>query len=387
MTVITKCTDELISDPVIELAADLIGRSSITPEDGGCQPLIARRLAEAGFNCEEMIFGEVSNLWARIGDRAPMLCFAGHTDVVPPGKLADWNTDPFEPIIHDDNLIGRGAADMKGSLAAMVVAAERFVRTHSEFNGSLAFLITSDEEGPALEGTKKVIETLAARGECVDWCIVGEPSSDKVLGDCVRVGRRGSLTGSLRVHGVQGHVAYPHLASNPVRLFAPVLSELHSIEWDKGNAAFPPTSFEIVHLESGIGADNVIPFELRARFNFRYSTEWTHDSLVRRVEEILNTHELNYEVEWILSGEPFLTSEGRLSKALAAAITEKTGVDPEFSTGGGTSDGRFIAPTGADVIEFGPRNATIHKVNENISVSDLIQLSAIYECAMELLLA
>jgi len=387
MTVITKCTDELISDPVIELAADLIRRPSITPEDGGCQALIARRLTEAGFTCEEMIFGEVSNLWARIGDRSPILCFAGHTDVVPPGKLADWNTDPFEPIFRDDNLFGRGAADMKGSLAAMIVAAERFVRTHPEFNGSLAFLITSDEEGPALDGTKKVIETLAARGESIDWCIVGEPSSDKVLGDCMRVGRRGSLTGSLRVHGVQGHVAYPHLASNPVRLFAPVLSELHSIEWDKGNAAFPPTSFEIVHLESGIGADNVIPFELRVRFNFRYSTEWTHDSLARRVEEILNTHELNYEVEWILSGEPFLTSEGRLSKALAAAISEKTGVDPELSTGGGTSDGRFIAPTGADVIEFGPRNATIHKVNENVSVTDLIQLSAIYERAMELLLA
>jgi succinyl-diaminopimelate desuccinylase len=371
---------------VVSLAIDLVERRSVTPVDGGCQEVIAARLADVGFTCEPMVFGDVTNLWARIGDSSPVLCLAGHTDVVPAGNLAKWNTDPFEAVVCDDSLIGRGSADMKGSLAAMVVAAERFVRAHPDFNGSLAFLITSDEEGLAEDGTRKVVETLSARGESINWCVVGEPSSDAVLGDCVRIGRRGSLTGSLRVHGVQGHVAYPHLANNPVRLFAPVLAQLHEIEWDKGNENFPPTSFEVVHLDSGIGADNVIPYELHIRFNFRYSTEWTHESLAEKVEEILKEHGFDYELDWILSGEPFLTSEGRLTDAVVRAITETTGITPEFSTGGGTSDGRYIAPTGADVIELGPRNASIHKVNENVSLKDIVQLSEIVERTMELLL-
>jgi len=376
----------LTNHPVVRLAVDLVQRRSVTPADGGCQEVIAARLADVGFTCESMVFGDVTNLWARIGDSLPVLCLAGHTDVVPAGNLAKWNTDPFDAVICDDSLIGRGSADMKGSLAAMVVAAERFVGAHPDFNGSLAFLITSDEEGLAEDGTRKVVETLSARGESINWCVVGEPSSDAVLGDCVRIGRRGSLTGSLRVHGVQGHVAYPHLANNPVRLFAPVLAQLHEIEWDKGNENFPPTSFEVVHLDSGIGADNVTPYELHVRFNFRYSTEWTYESLAKKVEEILKGHDFDYELDWILSGEPFLTSEGRLTDAVVRAIAETAGVKPEFSTGGGTSDGRYIAPTGADVIELGPRNASIHKVNENVSLKDIIQLSEIVERTMEILL-
>jgi succinyl-diaminopimelate desuccinylase len=381
-----KMAADLITNPVVALAVELIGKPSITPDDGGCQPLIAARLSDAGFNCESMTFGDVTNLWARIGDQSPLLCFAGHTDVVPPGNLAEWRSDPFEAVIGEGTLTGRGAADMKGGLAAMVVAAERFVTAHPGFAGSIAFLITSDEEGLAIDGTRKVLETLTARDERIDWCIVGEPSSDAVLGDCVRIGRRGSLTGALRVHGVQGHVAFPELASNPVRLFAPVLAELHKIEWDKGNENFPPTSFEVVHLESGVGADNVIPYELHARFNFRYSTEWNSTSLARKFEKLLEDNALDYELEWILQGEPFLTSQGRLSEAVAIAIKEITGTETEFSTGGGTSDGRFIAPTGADVIELGPRNASIHKVNENVSLHDLVLLSAIYERTMEMLL-
>lgn len=372
--------------PVVALAAELVGRTSITPADNGCQRVIETRLAAAGFACESMIFGEVTNLWARRGDRTPLLCLAGHTDVVPPGNLAEWNTDPFEPVIRDGLLIGRGAADMKGSLAAMVVAAERFVAAHPDFDGSLAFLITSDEEGPAIDGTRKVVETLSARDEHIDWCIVGEPSSLAVLGDCIRIGRRGSLTGSLKVRGVQGHVAYPHLASNPVRSFAPVLADLHTIEWDNGNANFPPTSFQVVHLESGAGADNVIPFELNVRFNFRYSTEWNSASLQKKFEDILDGHDIDYELQWIPQGEPFLTAEGRLSATVTEAIKEFVDIEPELSTGGGTSDGRFIAPTGAAVIELGPRNATIHKVNENVSVADLVCLSEVYERSMEKLL-
>ena len=372
--------------PIVALTAELVGRASITPADSGCQQVIATRLAEAGFACESMVFGDVANLWARKGDRSPLLCLAGHTDVVPPGNLAEWNTDPFEPVIRDGLLIGRGAADMKGSLAAMVVAAERFVTAHPDFDGSLAFLITSDEEGPAIDGTRKVVETLSARGEHIDWCIVGEPSSHTVLGDCMRIGRRGSLTGSLQVCGVQGHVAYPHLASNPISSFAPVLAELHACEWDKGNANFPPTSFQVVHLESGAGADNVIPFELNMRFNFRYSTEWDSSSLQKKVEAMLDQHNIDYELEWILQGEPFLTAEGQLSATVTQAVKEILAVDPELSTGGGTSDGRFIAPTGADVIELGPCNASIHKVNENVSVADLVRLGEVYERSMEKLL-
>jgi succinyl-diaminopimelate desuccinylase len=371
---------------VVSLAVDLVERQSITPLDGGCQNVIAARLSKAGFECESMVFGDVTNLWARLGDQSPLLCFAGHTDVVPPGNIAKWNTDPFEAVIRDGDLIGRGSADMKGSLAAMIIAAERFVCAHPDFHGSLAFLITSDEEGLAVNGTQKVLETLSSRGERINQCVVGEPSSGDVLGDCVRIGRRGSLTGSLRIRGIQGHVAYPHLANNPVRLFTPALTELHSIEWDRGNEDFPPTSFEVVDLQSGVGADNVIPYELTLRFNFRYSTEWTSESLADRVEEILNKYQFEYDLEWIPCGEPFLTPKGQLTEAVAKAIVEKTGVEPEFSTGGGTSDGRFISPTGADVVEFGPRNASIHKVNENVSVKDLVQLSEVFERIMELLL-
>lgn len=371
---------------MISLAVDLVERQSVTPVDAGCQEVIAARLEDIGFRCESMVFGEVTNLWARLGHAAPTLCFAGHTDVVPAGNPAKWNTRPFDAVITDGTLFGRGAADMKGSLAAMIVAAERFVKSHPGFSGSLAFLITSDEEGAAVDGTRKVMEVLGDRREVIDWCVVGEPSSDAVLGDRVRIGRRGCLTGALRVHGVQGHVAYPHLANNPVTTFAPALAELLSIEWDKGNASFPPTGFEVVHLESGMGADNVIPDELRARFNFRYGTEWTAESLASRVEAILDQHAFDFDLEWIPSGEPFLTSEGRLTEAVSRAIREKTGVDAEFSTGGGTSDGRFIAPTGAAVVEFGPRNASIHKVNENVSLSELVKLSEVFERTMELLL-
>lgn len=381
-----KSVTNLSSHPVVRLAVDLVERKSVTPADAGCQKVIAARLEEIGFRCESMVFGEVTNLWARLGHAAPTLCFAGHTDVVPAGNLNKWHTRPFDAVITDGTLSGRGAADMKGSLAAMIVAAEWFVQSHPGFPGSLAFLITSDEEGAAVDGTRKVMEVLGDRHENIDWCVVGEPSSDKVLGDRVRIGRRGSLTGALRVHGVQGHVAYPHLAENPVTTFAPALAELLSIEWDKGNASFPPTGFEVVHLESGIGADNVIPDELRVRFNFRYGTEWTAKSLAGRVEEILGRYPFDYDLEWILSGDPFLTSKGQLTEAVSRAIREKAGVDPEFSTGGGTSDGRFIAPTGADVVEFGPRNASIHKVNENVSLIELVKLSEVYERTMELLL-
>jgi succinyl-diaminopimelate desuccinylase len=377
---------EMSVDPVVKLAIDLVDRPSVTPTDGGCQRLIAERLRDAGFICEPMVFGDVTNLWARLGSSGPVLCFAGHTDVVPPGDFAKWETDPFVATIRERKLFGRGAADMKGSLAAMIVAAERFSRKHPRFTGSLAFLVTSDEEGLAVNGTKKVMEALTARGSHIDWCVVGEPSSGSRLGDCVRIGRRGSLTGSLRVHGIQGHVAYPHLAKNPIRLFAPFLAELHSIEWDKGNEHFPPTSFEVVRLECGVGADNVIPFELLARFNFRYSTEWNSETLASKFVEILHRHQFEYQLEWIPSGEPFLTSEGHLTDAVSRAISEKTGIKPGFSTGGGTSDGRFIAPTGADVVELGPRNETIHKVNENTDVQELIQLSAIFERIMEILL-
>lgn len=374
-------------EAVIGLAMDLISRPSVTPEDGGCQSVIAERLSASGFSCESLNFGNVSNLWARYGNERPLLCFAGHTDVVPPGPLADWATDPFEPAIVDGHLFGRGAADMKGSLAAMVVAAEQFVHSHPTFNGSLCFLVTSDEEGPALNGTRKVIETLSARKEKIDWCVVGEPSSSKAVGDCIRVGRRGSLTGDLRVSGVQGHVAYPQLADNPIRRFAPALAELHTTAWDNGTAEFPPTSFEVVQLDSGAGADNVTPSELHARFNFRYSTCWTGTSLAAKVEQLLRAHDIHDVPEWILSGEPFLTGDGRLTRVAIDAIRECVSLVPVLSTGGGTSDGRFIAPSGAEVVEIGPCNASIHKVNENVNIAELSQLSSIFARMMELLLA
>jgi succinyl-diaminopimelate desuccinylase len=370
----------------IDLLLDLVRRPSVTPDDAGCQDLLAARLNDLGFSCESMPFGEVSNLWARLGDTGPVLCFAGHTDVVPPGNIEDWSSDPFEPQDRDGLLYGRGTADMKSGLAAMVVAVERFLPSNADFNGSIAFLITSDEEGRARDGTLKVVETLQARGEKIDWCVLGEPSSQDQLGDIVRVGRRGSLSGMLTVNGIQGHVAYPHLADNPITRFAPALAEFLSTEWDTGNEFFPPTSFQFVEIASGLGAPNVTPAELTARFNFRYSTVWDHDELKKKTESMLDAHGLKYELNWHLSGKPFLTQPGELVDATVAAIKDITGIDPELSTGGGTSDGRFISPAGTDVVELGPVNESIHKVNECVKLDDVTSLSKIYQQILERLL-
>ncbi|MGB5687980.1 MAG: succinyl-diaminopimelate desuccinylase [Woeseiaceae bacterium] len=373
-------------EPVIDLLCDLIRRRSITPEDAGCQALMAERLQRLGFTCETMLFNDVTNLWARRGDSPPILCFAGHTDVVPPGDEQDWQTDPFEPTFKGGELYGRGSADMKSGLAAMIVAVEEFLGEHPDHAGSIAFLITSDEEGRARDGTQKVVQALAERGEHIDWCVLGEPSSQDRLGDLVRVGRRGSLSGMLTVRGVQGHVAYPQLADNPIRRFAPVLAELHDTVWDDGNEFFPPTSFQVVDIRAGIGAPNVTPGELSARFNFRYSTEWTHESLREKVHSLFDAHDINYELEWHLSGEPFLTQPGKLINAVHQAVTEYTGAAPELSTGGGTSDGRFISPSGADVVELGPINASIHKVDEHVKIADVVALTGMYRRIMELML-
>ena len=379
-------TDSKAPSDAVDLLADLIRRPSVTPDDAGCQALLAERLAALGFRIEPMRFGEVDNLWARRGRSEPVLCFAGHTDVVPPGDLSAWDSDPFTPARRDGLLYGRGAADMKASLAAMVLATEEFVTAFPDHSGSIAFLLTSDEEGPARDGTLKVVETLTARGEAIDWCIIGEPSSLERLGDTLRIGRRGSLSGLLTVRGVQGHVAYPDLANNPIRRFAPVLQELHEIVWDEGNEHFPPTSFQVVQLDAGAGAANVTPGELFARFNFRYSTEWTHTDLRQRVATLLDSFELDYELQWRLSGEPFLTRPGTLSNAVSRAVRETVGLTPVLSTGGGTSDGRFIAPMGVDVVELGPVNASIHKVNEHVRIADVPPLTAMYRRTLELLL-
>ncbi|RZV38595.1 MAG: succinyl-diaminopimelate desuccinylase [Chromatiales bacterium] len=378
-------TNEL-SEPAIDLLCDLIRRRSITPDDAGCQALLASRLARLGFACETLQFNDVTNLWARRGDAAPVLCFAGHTDVVPPGDETQWSTDPFEPTFKDGLLYGRGSADMKSGLAAMIIAIEEFLGAHSEFAGSIALLITSDEEGRARDGTLKVIDALSARDEHIDWCVLGEPSSQNVLGDIVRIGRRGSLSGMLTVNGIQGHVAYPHLADNPIRRFAPVLAELHEIVWDDGNDYFPPTSFQVVDVRAGIGAPNVTPADLSARFNFRYSTEWTHESLQEKVHAVFDAHDIDYELNWHLSGEPFLTQPGKLINAVHQAVTELTGNAPELSTGGGTSDGRFISPAGVDVVELGPVNASIHKIDEHVKVDDVVALTGMYRRIMELML-
>ena len=359
----------------------------MTPDDAGCQALIAARLGNLGFDCETMVFGDVTNLWARRGAASPVFCFAGHTDVVPPGDESVWQSDPFEPDIRGEEVYGRGSADMKSGLAAMVVAVERFLEDHPDHAGSIAFLITSDEEGRARDGTLKVMETLAGRGETIDWCVIGEPSSHTQLGDVVRIGRRGSLSGMLEVRGVQGHVAYPHLADNPIRRFAPVLAELHGIVWDEGNAFFPPTSFQVVNIQSGVGAPNVTPAQLSARFNFRYSTEWDHHGLKERVHAILDAHDIDYELRWHLSGEPFLTQPGRLIEAVSEAVEEHTGRVPELSTGGGTSDGRFISPAGADVVELGPISASIHKIDEHVRMEDVGALASMYRRILELLLS
>jgi succinyl-diaminopimelate desuccinylase len=371
----------------LELTEQLIARASVTPTDGGCQELMAERLARVGFEIERLRYGSVDNFWARHGRGEPLLCFAGHTDVVPTGPLEEWHSDPFKPTIRDGLLFGRGAADMKSGLAAMVTATEEFVAGHANHRGALAFLITSDEEGPSVDGTKRVVETLRERGERIDWCIVGEPSSETRIGDTIKIGRRGSLSGRLTVHGVQGHIAYPQLAENPVHAFAPALAELASREWDRGNEHFQPTSFQVSNLSAGTGAPNVIPGELKARFNLRYSPVQTLDGLRRTVEEILTRHRVRYSLEWYVSGEPFYTAPGPLSAAVSDAVSAVTGARPTFSTGGGTSDGRFIAPLGAQVVELGVVNASIHKVNESVRVADIDALHAMYLSSLRNLLA
>jgi succinyl-diaminopimelate desuccinylase len=372
----------------IDYARELIRRPSVTPDDAGCQDWVAEKLGGLGFACESLPFEEVDNLWARRGDSGPLLVFAGHTDVVPPGDESDWTNPPFEPRIDDNGmLLGRGAADMKGSIAAMLAAVETFVETHPEHAGSIGFLITSDEEGPSVNGTVKVVETLQARNETIDYCLVGEPSSTDALGDVIKNGRRGSLGARLTVNGVQGHVAYPHKADNPVHRTAPALTELVATEWDQGNAFFPPTSFQISNMHAGDGTTNVIPGRCEVLFNFRFSTEVTEAELRERTETILERHGLDYDIDWKLSGEPFLTDRGALVDATQSAVETVTGRRPELLTTGGTSDGRFIAPTGAQVVELGPLNATIHKVNEQVAAADLETLAEIYYGVLEQLLA
>ncbi|WP_426417317.1 succinyl-diaminopimelate desuccinylase [Aestuariirhabdus sp. LZHN29] len=372
--------------PTLEFAMDLIRRPSVTPEDADCQQMMISRLEPLGFRVERMRFGEVENIWLRRGTEGPLFAFAGHTDVVPTGSLEHWHTNPFQPEIHDGMLYGRGAADMKGSLAAFTTACERFVQLHPDHNGSIALLITADEEGPAINGTRKVVEALQQRGEQIDWCLVGEPSSTATLGDVVKNGRRGSLGADLWIKGIQGHVAYPQLARNPIHQSLPFLDELAATEWDPGNEFFPPTSFQISNIQSGTGATNVIPGEAHVMFNFRFSTETSATQLKQRVEALLTKHGLEYEIEWRLFGEPFLTDQGQLVDATVAAILEETGTDTQLSTSGGTSDGRFIAPTGAQVIELGPCNATIHKVNECVKASDLDLLSQVYQTILRRLM-
>ena len=370
----------------LDLALQLLHRPSVTPEDAGCQEIMAERLAAAGFHIEPMRFGEVDNLWARRGSEDPLFCFAGHTDVVPTGPWNEWASPPFLPEIRDGVLYGRGSADMKGSLAAMITATEAFVEAHPHHRGSIAYLITSDEEGPAVDGTVRVIETLEARDEKIDWCLVGEPSSHDVLGDVIKNGRRGSLNARLTIRGRQGHVAYPHLARNPVHEAAPALAELAGTEWDTGNEFFPPTSFQISNVAAGTGATTVIPGSLEVAFNFRFPTASTHERLQQRVREILDRHGLEYSIDWNLSGLPFLTPRGELVEAAVRAVAHVSGIDAQLSTSGGTSDGRFIAPTGAQVLELGPLNRTIHQVDECVPVAHLDELSAVYRRILEDLL-
>ncbi|CNL30955.1 succinyl-diaminopimelate desuccinylase [Yersinia frederiksenii] len=372
--------------PVIELAQQLIKRPSLSPNDAGCQEIMIKRLEAIGFTVEPMNFGDTLNFWAWRGE-GETLAFAGHTDVVPTGDESHWNSPPFEPTIRDGMLYGRGAADMKGSLAAMVVAAERFVAAHPEHKGRLAFMITSDEEAKAINGTVKVVNALMARNERLDYCLVGEPSSTDKVGDVVKNGRRGSITANLRIHGIQGHVAYPHLADNPVHRAMPALNELVATQWDEGNEFFPATSMQIANIHAGTGSNNVIPGELYVQFNFRFSTELTDSMIRQRVEALLTRHQLKYTLEWVLSGQPFLTSRGALVDAVINAVEHYAEITPQLLTTGGTSDGRFIALMGAQVVELGPVNATIHKVNECVHAADLQLLSRMYQRIMEQLIA
>jgi succinyl-diaminopimelate desuccinylase len=367
----------------LELTCELIRRQSVTPDDAGCQALMMDRLARLGFRCTPLRFGDVENFWAVRGDSGPLLVFAGHTDVVPTGPESGWDSPPFEPTLREGMLYGRGAADMKGSLAAMLVACEDFVSAHPRHRGRIGFLITADEEGPAHDGTVKVVDYLQQQGETIDWCLVGEPSSSVQLGDVVKNGRRGSLGAVLTVRGVQGHIAYPQLADNPIHRVLPALHALTCQVWDQGNAFFPATSLQISNINSGTGATNVIPGELQAMFNFRFSTEVTADDLIRRTEHLLQAHKLDYTLDWQLSGEPFLTPAGSLVEAVVESIRAETGLNTELSTAGGTSDGRFIAPTGAQVVELGPVNATIHKRNECVLAADLPRLARLYRGVLE----
>lgn len=372
--------------PVIELAQQLIRRPSLSPDDAGCQALLIARLEAIGFTVEPMHIGDTLNFWATRG-QGETLAFAGHTDVVPPGDANRWISPPFEPSIRDGMLFGRGAADMKGSLAAMVVAAERFVAANPQHKGRLAFLITSDEEASAVNGTVKVVERLMARNERMDYCLVGEPSSTEIVGDVVKNGRRGSMTATLTIHGVQGHVAYPHLADNPVHRAMPALNELVETVWDEGNEFFPPTSMQIANVQAGTGSNNVIPGEFFVQFNFRFSTQLTDQMIKDRVAELLDRHQLRYTLEWNVSGQPFLTSRGKLVDAVVNAVAHYNEIKPQLLTTGGTSDGRFIARMGAQVVELGPVNATIHKINECVKASDLQMLSRMYQRIMEQLIA
>jgi len=366
----------------LELAKQLISIPSITPDDLGCQKIIADRLSAIGFTIEHLRFGEVDNLWARHGTQSPLFVFAGHTDVVPTGPIEQWSSDPFTPTIIDDVMTARGTADMKSSIAAMTCACENFFQRQKEIKGSVAFLITSDEEGPATEGTVKVIEHLENKNEKIDWCLVGEPSSTNTLGDVIKNGRRGSISGDLIIHGTQGHIAYPHLADNPIHLFAGALQDLSDEVWDNGNDHFPPTSFQISNINAGTGASNVIPGELKVQFNLRFSTELNENTIKQRIESILDNHKLSYTLDWTLSGHPFITPGGTLVEATQQAIQSVCGIETELSTAGGTSDGRFIAPTGAQVVELGPVNDSIHKIDENINIKQLEKLTEVYTAVL-----
>ena len=370
----------------LELAKTLIARRSMTPDDAGCQEILTDRLEKLGFRVERMRFGNVDNFWARKGATSPVICFAGHTDVVPSGPVASWKSDPFVPEIRDGMLYGRGAADMKTSLAAFVTAIESFLEHHPDHEGSIALLVTSDEEGIAVDGTVRVVDALKARNELLDYCIVGEPTCASKFGDTLKNGRRGSLSGTLTVKGIQGHIAYPHLAKNPIHLASPAIAELAGIEWDKGNEYFPPTTWQISNIHGGTGATNVIPGTVEIQFNFRFSTASSMESLKNRVHEVLDAHGLDYDLEWSFSGKPYLTPKGSLVEAISDAIKSVQGIDPELSTSGGTSDGRFIADICPQVVEFGPLNATIHKIDECVAIDDIEPLRAIYEKTLKNLL-